>query len=373
MKRLLALVLCGALTLGLCACGAERAEEPGDLAQRTLCLCVGDSYDFAAMELRLDNLGGTALYAVGDTITATAEGTDWVRASDAQGAQYRFTVTVYADAAALGGSFPLDRGMFQGKKVIAFGDSITDGCLLDSTKPGGLNYEDTYFAKLCAYLGAASDPTDLENCNFACGGTTLAYGTNGYGISGVERVSRTEPFTDAGRVRNPYPNVRDADLCVIFYGTNDLTAGVAAENAGGTDTPSRAQDALTIRGGMYYMLRTLHRINPRLKILVLPPLYRRADGYLLVYSADKTDVCNPFTHASLKQYGETMAAVCRENGAKFIDWYGVFDYASFGADGASTYSADGLHPNVAGHRRMYDFLVQSASQEARDNETEGTQ
>ena len=330
--------------------------------EKELHLCVGDTYDFSAVGYSLKDLGGTAVFAVGDVITAVAEGTDRIIVTDIMNEAYRFTVTVYKDAASLGDKFPIDKGMFQGKKIIVFGDSITDGCLLDPTKPNGLNYEDTYFAQLSAYLGASSDPTDLENCNFACGGTTLTCGLNGgYGISGVERVNKGSSFTDAGRVRNPYPNILDADLCIIFYGTNDLTAGVKAEAVaadGLTDTPQTMQEAKTISGGMYYMITALRKLNPKLKILVLPPLYRRADGTQLIYSEDKTDVLMASTGQSLQNFGEVIGQVAQDNGARFIDWYGLFNYENFGRNDATTYSYDGLHPNVEGHKKMFEFLIE---------------
>ncbi len=365
MKRILSLMISFALLFGLAGCGAAapQPQTPQVLEEKQLHLSVGDSYDLGTMGYTLDELDGTAVYAVGDVITAANPGSDSLIVSDLTFTQYRIHVTVYATAAELGDRFPLDKGMFQGKKVIAFGDSITDGCLLDPNKPNGLNYEDTYFARLCRYLGAASDPTDLENCNFACGGTTISFGTNGgYGVSGVERVSATKSFTDAGRVRNPYPNILDADLCVIYYGTNDLTANIPAE-AGGTDgitdTPQRPEDARTVRGGLYYMITTLRSLNPNIKILVLPPIFRRADGANLQYSADQTDVIKVSTGASLKQYGQVLQAVAQEQGAKFVDWYPVFDYESFGRNDATDYSYDGLHPNVAGHEKMFDYLVQA--------------
>lgn len=362
MKRVFIVLLCAVSVFSICACTAGRPQTGDDTGyiEKQLHLSVGDTYDFAAMGYTLENLDGTAVFAVGDVITAAMEGTDQVTVTDTMKESYRFTVTVCKDAAALGDRFPIDRGMFQGKKIIAFGDSITDGCLLDPTKENGLNYEDTYFAQLCRYLGAASDPTDLENCNFACGGTTLTYGLNGgYGISGVERVGRGEAFTDGGRVRNPYPNIPDADLCVIFYGTNDLTAGAKAQSDGAdglNDTPKTMQEAKTIRGGLYYMITQLRKMNPKLKILVLPPLYRRADGTLLGYSEDKTDVVNLQTGQSLRQFGQVIGEVCQENGARFIDWYGLFDYENFGRNDAVAYSCDGLHPNVEGHKKMFAFL-----------------
>ncbi len=360
MKRTVALVLSSMLLLGLAGCSeaasTQTKTEPV-YVEKTLNLCVGDTYDFGAMGYTVENLEGTALYAVGDVVTASMVGGDQVILTDITFTQYRVQVTVYPDAGSLGDRFPLDKGMFQGKKIIAFGDSITDGCLLDPNTPTGFNYEDTYFAQLCRYLGSASDPTDLENCNFACGGTTMCYGTVGTpGRSGVERVDVTQPFMDAGRERNPYPNILDADLCVIYYGTNDLGYGIPAESDGSqTDTPTKPEDARTVRGGLYYMISRLRELNPRLKILVLPPIIRRAGGNL-EYSADKTDVTVRPGGYSLRQYAAVMEQVCEENGALFLDWYPVFDYENFAQIGANAYSYDGLHPNVAGHEKMFAYL-----------------
>lgn len=364
MKKWIAGILCSAVMLGLCACEQTPQETTTTAVpvptypERKLSLCVGDTYDFAQMGYTIDTLDGTAVLAVGACITAIGVGEDSVIVSDVVTLeQYRYTVTVYADAKALGENYPVDRGLFAGKKIIVFGDSITDGCLLDPNTENGMNYEDTYFAQLCRYLDAASDPTDLESCNFACGGTMLTYGTNGYGISGVQRIGVTQPFTDAGRTRNPYPNIRTADLCIIFYGTNDLTAGVMTGESG-ESAPQKAEDAKTIHGAMRYMLCTLHEINPKMKILVLPPLYRRADGRTLSYSDDMSDVCNLTTGASLVQYRDAIAQACAQEGAKFVDWYPLFDYENFGKTGATAYSYDGLHPNVAGHRKMFEYLVE---------------
>lgn len=326
--------------------------------EKRLNLCVGDTYDFGAEGYAVSGFAGTALGCVGDTVTALTTGTGEVTVTDPRQRQCRVPVTVYAGTEELGGRYPLDRGLFQGKRVIVFGDSITDGCLLDPEKP--VNYEDTYFAKLCGALGAASDPTDLEACNFACGGTTLTYGLRrSYGISGVERVDRTEPFTEGGHQRDPYPNILRADLCVIEYGANDFDEQVPAGTS--ADRPERAEQAVTVRGGMYYMLRRLRALNPSLKFLVLPPLYRRANGTSLLWTDDRADVRCAATSETLRDYGRTIREVCGELGAKMIDWYGAFDYESFGREDADRYTLDGLHPNAAGHEVMFRYILKKTS------------
>lgn len=335
------------------------------MISKELNLCVGDTYDFGAMGCTLVNLNSEHISAEGNIISAESAGSGVAVIQDAQLTEYSCKITVYVDAASLGGKFPIDKGLFQGKRAIVFGDSITDGALGDPNTFTGMNYTDTYFAQLCNYLGVITDPTDLRNCNFACGGTTISHvGNNPYGISGVERVEATKAFSDGYRLRDPYPNILTADLCVIFYGTNDLVWHVAAESNGMNglnDQPARAEEAQTVKGALYYMITNLHELNPDLKILVLPPLYRRADGILLAYSEDKVDVMDAVTGVTLRDYNRVMKEVCEEQGAMFVDWYSLFDYENFGAEGVNTYSGDGLHPNVEGHRKMFEYLMDQVS------------
>ncbi len=365
MKKALSWLLLPAVLMGLLGC-AEAQTDTTAPAQydRELHLCIWDTYDFGAMGLDIKATDGNLLSVSGNVITAGTTGTQEVTVADAAGKELRYLVTVYADARELGGRFPVDKGMFKGKKVIVFGDSITDGYLGEYAQ----NYNDGYFPLMCRYLETASDPTDLLNSNFACGGTTLAYGKNPeYGISGVQRLMSTKPFYDLGRKRDPYPNVLQADLCIIYYGSNDLWAGVYAESTGidgVNDTPTNPEEAVTIRGALYFMINRLHELNPDMKILVLPPVIRVDDGNALAYSEDKTDLINRFTWASFSQYRKVMEEVCRENGAMYVDWSPVFDYDNFCAPGRSIYNADGVHPNALGHRKMYDFLADYFSWES---------
>ncbi len=365
MKRTLAWLMISASLLGLWGCGGNQtpSQTQPPAPDRQLHLCIWDTYDFGAMGLAVKETQGSVLSASGNVITAGTTGKQEVTVADAEGNELRYLVTVYADARELGGRFPMDKGMFKGKKVIVFGDSITDGYLGEYTQ----NYQDGYFPLLCRYLETASDPTDLLNSNFACGGTTLAYGKNPeYGITGVQRLARTTPFYDTGRKRDPYSNILQADLCILYYGSNDLWAGVYAESTGldgVNDAPTTPEEAVTIRGALYYAINRLHTLNPDMKILVLPPVIRAEDGNVLTYNEDKTDVINRFTWASFSQYKLVMEEVCRENGAMYVDWSPVFDYESFCMPG-SAYTSDGLHPNTLGHRKMYDFLADYFSWES---------
>lgn len=355
LRRIIGCCMCCFMAFCLVGCGYKSDQKlPDEGIPRQLSLCVGDTYNFSAVDLSIEKTVGECLMVTESEITALSSGSAMVMAKDKNEIMYHYEVRVFQTARELGGNFNLDRGMFSGKKAIVFGDSITDGYMGNET-----NYSETYFALLCDYLGIESDPADLLNTNFACGGTTLTYGRRlNYGISGVERVTITQPCYDTGRERDPYSNIPDADFCVIFYGTNDFDENVPAKAEEGssiTDMPVRAEDALTIKGGAYYMINQLHRINPQLKILVLPPVYRRKAGNLEYVTGDRNDIYNTVSGIKLSEYGVALREAAEENGAKFIDWYHVFTFENFAV--TSQYTVDGLHPNRDGHRLMFEFLI----------------
>lgn len=365
MKKLAMTALAVAL-LGAAGCsggGTEPSETPDPtegLARKSLSLSVGDSYDFSAMDLTLvaSREGDNLVYSMSKSvIRAAAAGRSVLEVKDKAGTSLLYDVTVCGSAEELGADYPLDKGMFKGKKIIVFGDSITDGFLGNET-----DYSSVYYALLCQYFGASNDPTDTMNSNFACGGSTLTYGLrHNFGISGVERVSATAPFTDTvtGKRRDPYPNVQDADLCIVYYGANDMDENVkssAKTLAGANDTPARMEEAVTIKGGAYFMLHKLRALNPNLKLLVLPPIYRRTTNPALMYYGEGyNDIYNMISGETLSGYTAVLKETAQECGARFLDWSHVFTYENFVL--SDQYTMDGLHPNRAGHRLMYDFLI----------------
>ena len=373
MKKSYLLLLCFIFVLTVSSCkelptndniGPNVTEEESGgeevMISKKINLSIGDSYNFSAMGLTVLSEKFTIISHKKNVITADEIGQEVIEVFDKDFNIYNYEIIVHKDAKTLGDKFELDKGMFKDKKVIAFGDSITDGVLMEPT----LNYEDTYFALLSRYLEASSDYTDLENINFACGGTTITYGNKDvetiYGISGVERVSKTEPFYDHGRKRNPYPNILDADLCVIFYGTNDFYNGVLIDNTSDknlNDYPTNYKDARTIKGGIFYTIYRLRQINPNLKILVLSPLYRRAFGNLSLCENNVNDIYNNLNNEVFSKSAPVINEVCDMLGAKFVNMYPVFNYLNFGEASQTKYSLDGLHPNKLGHELMFEYIL----------------
>ena len=324
---------------------------------RKIFLAIKDSYDFGALNEKVCDYDKNDGFKIeNDVFYALKEGVYTVYLNDG-----KVLVNVEKNALLLGEKFPLDKGFFKGKKVVVFGDSITDGHLLDERKPDGKNYEETYFAKLCYYLEAASDPTDLEKVNFSRGGTTITFGKRyNHGISGVERIDSKVPFTDMnGTTKLPRKEVETADLCVVFYGTNDMGLNVypdSSYDASKTDRPKEAKDALTIKGAAFFMFDTIRKLNPDIKILVLPPFYRGVWNLVRLDENNKHEPVDMTTDIPLRVFGKAIEEAGKEFGVKFFNWFDVFNYENFGVKNAA-YSKDGLHPNVAGHEKMFRFIL----------------
>ena len=357
----LSIVLCGVFMLGAIACSTVPVDNndpdgTDDVENEiSVCLMVDDTYDFGAMGYTVADVTGSAIAKTDDVIKATEKGESNVTLKNANDQSVKCTVTVYQTAEELGSKWSFDKGMFFGKKIIVFGDSITDGV--------GCARNRNYFAKICTYLGASSDPTDIENINFALSGSCIAYG--GINIGGAERVAAEEAFEDDyGQpvTRNPRPNILDADLCVIFYGTNDFTLShpiVAPANSGITDTPATVQATRTVKGGFYFMVNKIRELNPNIKFLLLPPIYR-ADLYgnsMYEYNEDRSDVKHAGGIEWLSSASTAVQSVAEDEGCKFVDWYHIFNYENFAK--SKQYSFDRIHPNDAGHELMFNYLIEN--------------
>lgn len=355
--RIVLWLLIVALAVSLNACTTMENEG----GKMELNLAVTDTYDLAAMGFSLVSVDGKAVSARGNTIEAVSEGTAEVTISDAE-KQYTFGVRVYPDAKTLGNQYPVDRGMFQGKNVIVLGDSIVYGWICE---PGvTIDHNATYFAQLCGYLGAATDPADLTECNLSQGGTTLVI-DNEYGISGLNRIEKTEPFLEESVMRDPYRAFLTADLCVIAHGTNDFSRGVMAECLPGSvfsDTPTERWQVNSFRGGLYYAIGKIREINPNIKIIVSSPAIWKADGQLMQYTPDRLSVLHTASGATIQDYVRVMKAVCQEQGAILVDFSNVFTYDNFCETQSRTWTCDGLHPTSAGHQLMFEAMIKQLTQ-----------
>ncbi len=213
----------------------------------------------------------------------------------------------------------------KGKKAVFLGDSITQGVGASSASQIYLNL-----------LAAKAELCEAKN----------------YGISGT-RIARQqtgsgEPTFDLDYCRRVEDLDVDADIVVVFGGTNDYGHGDAPLGTPADRTPD------TFWGACHYLMNRLVERYWNKTIVIMTPLHRIGEENLRM---DR----KPEDRAPLRTYVDIIRTVA--------EWYSlpVLDlYKESGIQPAvpviqQNYCPDGLHPNDAGHARMadklYSFLV----------------
>lgn len=208
----------------------------------------------------------------------------------------------------------------KGLKVNFLGDSITQGA-------GASRYENSYvelLRKNCALAAAR---------NYGIGGTRIAR----------QKTPSENPEYDRdfpGRVEQMDP---EADLVIVFGGTNDHGHGDAPLGTDGDRTPD------TFCGACHELYRKLLSRFPRAGILVLTPLHRAGDSLPKDSSGTR-----------LADYVEI---ICRTAARYDLPVLNLFETSVLRADIpeiAARYTTDGLHPNDLGHavlaREIEEYL-----------------
>lgn len=123
-----------------------------------------------------------------------------------------------------------------------------------------------------------------------------------------------------------------AALCTVFFGTNDLRAGIP-----------RTAFLADLRD----FIATLRRSGARVLVIGLPNL-AEVPAVKKLHLPDIVGIVNAWNHG--------MATVSHETGATFLD------LGPFGRELAKHpeyVASDGLHPSNAGHRRIAQLVVQT--------------
>lgn len=192
---------------------------------------------------------------------------------------------------------PADGGarLWAGQGVAIIGDSITE------QSPGGVNWA----VELRKTLGLAGAPVD------GVGGTTMA------SVSG--RIAALD-LTSVGSL-------------VIFMGTNDYG------NSGGRALGALGDDGAdnTFFGDVYEAIEAAMTAKPEIRLIFVTPLQR----------TDQTAA-----NAQGKVLRDYVDAIIETCARYSIPVYDAHRNIGFNALNFSTYSADGLHPNAIGHRRI---------------------
>ncbi len=208
----------------------------------------------------------------------------------------------------------------KGKKINFLGDSITEGV--------GASSPDKCFVSLIA------ERTGAVCRNYGIGGSRIA----------KQKVPSENPRHDmyfSSRVEDMEP---DADIIVVFGGTNDFGHGDASLGMFSDRT------ADTYYGGLHELYLKLIEKYPESKIVVLTPLHRWNEDNVRGDCKDKP-------YAVLKAYVDMLRNVAEYYSLPVLDLYKVSGIQPKIPVMKETYMPDGLHPNDRGHERLANMVV----------------
>ena len=212
------------------------------------------------------------------------------------------------------------RYCLKGKKINFLGDSITEGC-----GTSGVGYR---------FTDLIEKNTGAVCRNYGIGGTRIAAQHN-----------RVNPVWDendfCSRVEKMDP---DADIVVVFGGTNDFGHGDApiGQMSDRTDR--------TFYGALHTLYTRLLERYPESAIIVLTPLHRCNEASL---RGDN----KPADVGDLSTYVNIIRRVAEYYSLPVLDLYACSGLQPLVPVIKERYVPDGLHPNDAGHIILADRIA----------------
>lgn len=208
----------------------------------------------------------------------------------------------------------------KGKKIAFLGDSITQGC-------GATSEDKTFWRVLAQRTGA--------ECY-------------GYGISGTRiapQLNVPEGEEDQYYATRVDTMIPDADIVVVFGGTNDFGHG-DAPFGNVKDTDER-----TFCGAYHNLCRKLIARYPQSQIVIMTPTHRDSE--------DK-NVWNERgirLSTDLRGYVDAIVEIAAFYAIPVLDLFRVSGIQPRVPELKQLYMPDGLHPNDAGHVRIAEKLI----------------
>lgn len=205
------------------------------------------------------------------------------------------------------------------KKIAFLGDSITEGACAS-------NPEYIYWNQIAKRTGA--------QCY-------------GYGIGGT----RIAPQQSASRESDQYYGSRvpdmiaDADVVVVFGGTNDFGHGDAAFG----NIFCQQEDDFC--GAVHKLIQDLFNRYPEAQLVFMTPLHRLGENDLGL-----NEIGVRRDHR-LEDYVDAIKAIAGYYGVPVLDLFRTSGMQPTIPIVRERYMPDGLHPNDAGHQRIADKLI----------------
>ena len=250
-----------------------------------------------------------------------------------EGKKQLVDVKVY-EKGALSLTFSFDKERLAGKKIVAFGDSVT----ANATIGGGRTYFDIF--------ATAFQMKRLKN--YAIGGTTATYTYEGSNI--YKEYADNKTVLDGVRVvKKAYDSgeLANVDYAFIAYGHNDqyFQPPITVDGDDSYDVNS-FDSCHSFKGSYRYMIETLKLANPNIRIILLNCTY------------SEYDKANPSKYGKTYCYADYRNAIA-EIGAEYnLTTIEPWDYLSifFDANDNKIYYKDAVHLSEKGHHELGQFI-----------------
>lgn len=214
----------------------------------------------------------------------------------------------------------------KGLKINILGDSITEGHGTTGTE---FRYTDVFARKSGAVVR-----------NYGIGGTRIARQTTPsavlhHDLNFLDRVAEMDP---------------DADVVVVFGGTNDFGHGDAAFGDFGDIFRAQGKiDEYTFCGAMHSLILRLMDRYPDAQLVVMTPLHRLSEAVVI---NERGLPCHP-----LIDYVEMEKKICAYYGVPVLDLWSISGIQPCVPGNRERFAPDGLHPNNAGAEKLADKLL----------------
>ena len=172
--------------------------------------------------------------------------------------------------------------------------------------------------------------------------------TYNYGISGSrfahQRTPSANPRFDLCFCGRVYDLDKSADIVIVFGGVNDYSHGDAPIGQMGDTTPA------TFCGAVYFLMNYLRKIHAGKTIVFMSParfFYEGMDGSKPSFRSMKQPDALP-----ILGYIEIIKKTAKQFDIPVLDLFEKLGIDPANPTDKETYTADGLHLNDAGHRRL---------------------
>ena len=217
--------------------------------------------------------------------------------------------------------------VLEGKIALFLGDSITEGACASTENN--------------RYVNVFGELSGAQVYNYGLGGTRIAY---------QSKPSLEAPQYDVYFASRIFKMQEKADMVFVFGGVNDYGHGDAPLGRLGDKTPT------TFYGASYNLYGRLQKKYPSAQIFAITPLH--CDG-------DEKEVngIGAERKGGLRLYAEAVKAVAAEFAIPVLDAFNEWGMKPIADKEKDAYfSADGLHPNDNGHRRIAEKIYEYVKQ-----------